>query len=251
MVDSVLDSTFSDFEIIIVNDGSSDNTKEILDQIENQKIKIIHTGNNGPASARNLAIENAGAEIILNLDADDKIKPDYLEKAYKLFSEAPNAGIISCDAECFGAGSGKFEIGKFSLKEILTDNRINSQSFFKKLDWKAVGGYSSEMIYGLEDWDFWLSIIALGREVIIIPESLVCYRTYKNKTISRSGRRKKSRLKMEKSMVLIFRRHKELYKNNMEAFNRFSELEKTLKKEKMFLRFTKSVVYKIKFWLYS
>lgn len=251
MIESVFSSTFTDFEIIIVNDGSTDDTKEILNSLNDQKIKIIHTTNNGPALARNLAIENARTEIILNLDADDKIKPGYLEKAYKLFSEHKNAGIICCDAECFGASSGKFEIGEYSLESMLTDNRINSQSFFRKNDWKSVGGYSSDMIYGLEDWDFWLSIIELGREVIKIPEALVCYRTYREIGQSRSGKRKKSRLKMEKSKLIIFNRHKELYKNNIQTYYRMAELEEQLKNESLFTSLVRSAIYKIKFWLYQ
>ena len=107
-------------------------TQRHLKKITHEKIKIFHTENHGPAYARNTAIRNAGASIIMNLDADDKIAPELLEKAYRIFSEKPNVGIVHCDAECFGARSGKFEIGDYSLGSYVFENRINSHSHFSE-----------------------------------------------------------------------------------------------------------------------
>ena len=87
MLQSVYYQTFQEFEVIIVNDGSTDNTSEILSSVTNGKVTVINTKNNGPALARNIAISHAKAPVIMNLDADDKIASDLLEKAYKIFTE--------------------------------------------------------------------------------------------------------------------------------------------------------------------
>ena len=244
MVESVLKQTFEDFELIIVNDGSTDDTVKILDQITNEKVKIIHSENFGPAHARNIAIENARAPLIMNLDADDKIASGLLEKAYNIFRSGSNTGIVYCDAECFGARSGKFEIGEFTSEEIMFNNRITSLAFFRKEDWKRVGGYSGELVYGLEDWDFWLLIIELGREVVKIPEKLVYYRTYKNFDESRSGRRKTDRHKTLESQVIIFHRHEKLYHKFPKAEEYFLKIEHKLRNENLLIRFAKNYLYR-------
>jgi glycosyltransferase involved in cell wall biosynthesis len=243
MVESVFSQTFNDFEIIIVNDGSTDDTEEILKAINHERVRIIHTENHGPANARNTAIKNASASIIMNLDADDKIAPDLLEKAYDIFVSRANAGIVYCDAGFFGAKSGKFNIAEYTLESMLFNNRIISLAFFRKEDWQAVSGYSGELIYGLEDWDFWLLIIELGRDVVKIPEKLVYYRTYRNNEECRSGRRKADRMKVLESMVIIFRRHKKLYSTCPRAWKHFSKLEKKFDNENSLSRLVKTSIY--------
>jgi glycosyltransferase involved in cell wall biosynthesis len=244
MIESVLRQTFDDYEIIIVNDGSTDNTTEILESISLERVRIIHTQNLGPSRARNTAIEQARADIIMNLDADDKIAPELFEKAYTIFCRNPNAGIVYSDAELFGAKSGKFQIGKYSPEAMLFENRITSLAFFRKEDWQSVRGYSEKFIYGLEDWDFWLSIIELGRDVVRIPENLVYYRTYKNLADSRSGRIKTERHNTMEAKVAIFHRHKNLYATFPKASEHFSKIETLFKDENFLVRRVKNQIYR-------
>jgi glycosyltransferase involved in cell wall biosynthesis len=244
MLESVFNQTFKEYEVIIVNDGSTDNTKEILNSIIQENVTVIHTENNGPANARNTAINIVRAPIIMNLDADDKIAPSLLEKAYKIFCSNPNAGIVHCDSECFGAKSGKFETGEYTLENMLFDNRIISQSFFKRKDWLAVGGYSGEFNDWLEDWDFWLSIIELGGEVVKIPEKLVYYRTYKHKSESLTGIGKAERMKMKEYLIKIFHRHEGLYLKHPMAWEHFSNMETKFINESFLVRTVKNQLYK-------
>lgn len=210
-IDSVLAQTFQDFEIIIVNDGSTDGeTNQILDDLENLKIKVITTANQGLSNARNNGIEQAVGEYILPLDADDKIAPTYLEKAVRILDQNENIGIVYCRAEFFGVNNAKWELPDYELMQMLIDNMIFCSAFFRKADWKLVGGFKPTMIYGWEDYDFWLSIIELKREVCRLPEYLFYYRQRSKSMIN-----KMTNEHLYYSRQKIVENHKRLYLNNI------------------------------------
>jgi len=226
MLDSVMNQSYQDFEVIIVNDGSTDDTAQLLNAIANERVTIYHTINRGPAVARNFAIHQAKGSVILNLDADDAIAPAFLEKCVHIFHDKPNAGIVYGDCVFFGAKNGPFLLPAYSFETMLRANCIVANACFRKSDWEKTEGYSCAMTYGYEDFDFWLSIIELGRDVHQIKEPLVFYRTYENPEESRSGRRKQDPLKVQKAIVQAFQRHKKLYSNIPQLYEQYAALEK-------------------------
>jgi len=95
-VESVLNQTFSDFELILVDDGSPDRCPMMCDEYakKDNRIKVVHKPNGGLASARQAGIKAAKGDYVFNLDSDDKIENDTLESAYKIISET-NCDIVS------------------------------------------------------------------------------------------------------------------------------------------------------------
>jgi glycosyltransferase involved in cell wall biosynthesis len=176
-VESVLKQTFQDFEIVIVDDGSTDPaTIALLLQYERRNTRVIRTDNHGPSSARNLAIAAGSGEYILPLDADDRIADTYLEKAVRLMDEDPNLGIVYCEAEYFGDLSGRWPLPAFSMPEMIFKNMIFCSALFRRTAWAAVGGFRRDMDLACEDWDFWLGLLENGSEVHRIAEPLFFYR---------------------------------------------------------------------------
>lgn len=183
-VESVLNQTLTDFEIIIVNDGSTDLvTVEKLKSYNNPKCKVLHTENSGLAEARNYGIKISSGKYILPLDADDKIGAKYLEEATKILDIENGVGIVYCETEFFGDMRGKWKLPGFSIEKILAVNMITSCSMFRKNDYLKTRGYNPNMKYGFEDWDFWLSLIELGVGVHKLPEVLFYYRIKNNNSM--------------------------------------------------------------------
>jgi glycosyltransferase involved in cell wall biosynthesis len=210
-VESVLNQTYQEFEIIIVDDGSTDESSLAqLNGLEHSKIQVLHTRHGGLANARNTAINAARGTYILPLDADDRVAETYLEQAVSVFDSSENVGIVYSKAELFGEQCGLWNLPPYHFPEILLGNVIFSSAFFRKRDWAAVNGYNPNMIYGWEDYDFWLSIIELGREVVRIPETLFFYRKRPNSMI-----RTMNREQMLYSYAQLFNNHRQLYSDNI------------------------------------
>ena len=119
MLDSVFAQTFTDYEVIIVNDGSMDGTREILEGIVDDRVRMLHMENKGSAMALNRGIREARSPLILNLNADDKIAPNLLEKAVAIFDKHANSGIVHSDVRFFGARAGRFELPPIPMSRCL------------------------------------------------------------------------------------------------------------------------------------
>jgi glycosyltransferase involved in cell wall biosynthesis len=175
---SVLDQTYIYWECIIVNDGSKDNTHEVAQEwlLRDSRFKYVNKENGGLSSARNAGIDLAKGEFILPLDADDKISKDYLEFAIEEFHNDEKLKVVYCRAKKFGIKTGVWDLPEFSIKKLAKDNMIFCTAMFKKKQWEIVGGYDTKMLFGLEDWEFWISILKNGGEVRRINNYCFFYR---------------------------------------------------------------------------
>lgn len=175
---SVLGQTYENWECIIVNDGSPDNTKEVAQEWVKKDSRFIYLykKNGGLSSARNAGIAIAEGEFILPLDGDDRIGKDYTLLAMKAFQEDSDLKLVYCKAEKFGEESGSWDLPDFSLLNLARQNMIFCSAFFRKKEWERVGGYDVNMIYGWEDWEFLITILKAGGEVKCLDEVGFYYR---------------------------------------------------------------------------
>ncbi|RYE37471.1 MAG: glycosyltransferase, partial [Sphingobacteriales bacterium] len=177
-VESLQAQTFPDWECIIVNDESPDNTEHVALALckQDPRIKYISQKNGGPSSARNHAISLAQGEYILPLDADDIIGDNYLLKAVEAFNNRPDLRLVYCEAAYFGLREGKWDLEEYSFRNLLRYNTIFCSAIFRKEDWERVGGYDESLRNGWEDWAFWIKLLDPAAKVYRIPEVLFFYR---------------------------------------------------------------------------
>jgi glycosyltransferase involved in cell wall biosynthesis len=183
-IDSVLVQTFTDFELIIVNDGSTDHTAKIVKSYTDPRIVLVEQENGGPAAARNTAIQHASGKYLAILDSDDLWLPRYLEKMLKIFKSDPQIDIAYPNAELFGTPywSGKrFMDRDPSSLPVTLDKLISREcnvfisSIFKREIIAKVGGFDPAL-KGSEDLDLWFRICQAGYQFTYTTEVLVKYR---------------------------------------------------------------------------
>ena len=211
---SVINSTYKNIEIIVVNDGSTDITEENLKKLLPDNVILLNQKNSGVCTARNNGINASTGEYILPLDADDKIAPEYIEKAVKILDENPDTGIVYCEVQFFGSKNDKWDLKPATVKNMLIQNRIYPSGMFRKSTFKEVNGYNPYMNIGCGDWDFWLSIIETGVKVFQIHEILFYYRKSQNQATQIALRF----INYIKIRINIIKRHKKLYLKYPQVF---------------------------------
>ncbi len=181
-IESLAKQSFRDFEVIVVNDGSTDNSleivKELKDRYKDLDIKILNQKNCGLSCARNRGIEESGSDLILPLDADDKLREDALLKYLKGFKES-GADIVIADTQNFGENDTLFSISDSNLFLLPYENWLSYCGLYKKSVWREVGGYKLNMDGGYEDWEFWISCYERGYKFHFVKEPLFFYRVKK------------------------------------------------------------------------
>lgn len=189
-LESVWRQTFTDFELIIVNDGSTDQASlDLLTEINEPRTRVVHRENGGLPAARNTGLREAKGKYLCCLDSDDALHATHFEKLL-IALESRQCDLAHCDLERFDKGEGFWRGEGFHVASLLGGNAVgNTATGILRLEaCKRIGDYD-ESLRGYQDWDFWLRLAAAGHRATHVPEPLFLYRRHGTSMISRSVRR--------------------------------------------------------------
>jgi glycosyltransferase involved in cell wall biosynthesis len=187
LVASLARQTFRDFEVVIVDDGSTDDeTPRKLAGVRD-RARVIHQENRGPSAARNAGARSARADILFMLDCDDSVDPDFLAETVPLLRTASaEFGMVVTHLRLVGAETGTVS-RYFNRFDLLFTNTLSSGLLLRKQAWRAVGGYDETMRDGYEDWDFSLRLASAGYRAIEVAKPLYIYHIASEAGSSRSS----------------------------------------------------------------
>ncbi|TJY32896.1 glycosyltransferase [Pontimicrobium aquaticum] len=229
-IDSAINQTHTNKEIIVVDDGSNKDTKVVLKSLESKIDKLIAQENLGQSTARNNGIKQANGNYVLVLDSDDYFENSFCQKALDIFNNDSNIKLVTCYANLVFEKKTNNYIYKpkgGTVESFLTSNSALGSAMFKKNDWNSCGGYDETMRNGLEDWEFYIRLLSRGGKAEVIKEPLYNYRKRENTTTAKANKAKYDLLKF------IFAKHKDLNIRYYDSFMKqlVSKIEKEEKEK--------------------
>jgi glycosyltransferase involved in cell wall biosynthesis len=241
-MDSLLQQTVVIDQIIVINDGSTDASLEVLNayQLQHNQIVIINQENQGVGVARNNAIRKALGTYILTLDGDDFFEPSFVEKALIKFSENDNLGAVMCGYTRVVNGEKilPYIPEPISFQSCLMHNGAISCLLFKKKAILEAGLYDEQMQLGYEDWDLNIRILKLGYVYGVVREVLFNY------TDTDASRNDRAELKdLELRMQLFYKYREDYEQHSAYFFKEFIKENNRLKKENQRIKNSTSFKY--------
>lgn len=194
-VSSVVDQSRADWELIVIDNGSTDATAAAVEPfLADPRVRLIRAAENRPpAVLRNELARTARGQYLVMLDADDRLLPRFLEVAGQRFEARPQIAVVSPDALLIEGEEGRPMPGTLmvapwwhkpkgltdqTMLEALLDHVfIYAGAAVRRADFVALGGLD-EAFFGCMDWDLWIRIVASGREICIVDEPLAVYRVH-------------------------------------------------------------------------
>ncbi len=213
-VESVYKQNYPVEEIIVVDDGSTDNTCRLLESHRN-RIKYVYQDNAGPGAARNRGVALASGDWIAFLDSDDRWEPNHIEKLIEASKRNTNAVMVYCGKRFVDAEGKmldhiplqkKFPSG-WIFKDLFYANYISSTSvvMIRRATFLGVGGFDEKFRFIAEDYDLWIRVAAVA-PIIGVPEYTVLYRRHENNLTLQTVKQIEAHLEVLRRAQQIIRR---------------------------------------------
>ncbi|KAK3278060.1 hypothetical protein CYMTET_13971 [Cymbomonas tetramitiformis] len=209
---SIIAQTYDRWEVILVNDGSTDDTwdtaESLVERHKHQRIRIISKRNGGLADARNVGLRHANGNWLCMLDSDDLLGRDYLQRAADFVIEDDEVDIVPGCMRNFDAVSNEWCFPEgFSIVGIAHWNKFHASVLMSRRLMEKIGGYDPGIPWGLEDWNYWLSTAPHNPTVRFIPETTFYYRHH----AGTSMRKKMFAKYLELTKAMVRTNHAKLY----------------------------------------
>jgi len=213
-IESVLIQNYRNFEVIVIDDGSTDNTKQIIDSFGDEKIRCFYQPNAGLASSHNAGIKKSKGQFLIKLDADDIMTPDFIEKHLKIFEQFPETDLVYCDDTLVDEGDKVLRVirrPEYSDTNLLIRDLFQcgfpvvpfrtciKRSVFDKI------GFFDETLCMAEDYDMICRFVKSGLKIKHLPEPLY-FRRMTTNSLSRDSNLKKAQdhFKVVKRFTQVF-----------------------------------------------
>jgi glycosyltransferase involved in cell wall biosynthesis len=193
-VDSVLAQTFGDLELIVIDDGSTDSTAEVVRRRRDRRLRCVAIANRGVSGARNLGLDIGSGDFVAFLDADDAWLPTKLERQLDLMEKRPAAGLCFTSVELVDGGLRRIHEDRSSpymdfTEALLANGNVvtgsASSAIVRRSVLESVGGFDPRLSQ-CADWDLWLRL-SLATEFVVIDEPLVQIRKGRESMSSNPG----------------------------------------------------------------
>lgn len=211
-LESMQRQTYPSVEIIVVDDGSPDNTREVVEPYLTKmpNLRYVRQENAGVSAARNNGIRSSKGEYVMALDADDAIEPTYIERCAGYLSAHPEVKLVYTLADIFGNRTSDWDLPPYSHERLLWENMVHYCAMYRREDFDRTDGYNTNMVKGLEDWDFWLTLLRPDDRVHCIEERLFHWRVLDESRTAEADRN------LQTLMRQIYHNHKDLYKEHLQ-----------------------------------
>ena len=156
--------------VLLVNDGSTDpGTLEVLEALRERGFTVIDQENLGLPAARNTGWRAARTPYVLFLDADNRVEPDFLQRAAEVLDAEPGVAVVYSDLMEFGERNGLVEQPQVDLAMQLVGNRVDACVLARRDALEQLGGFDASMRGGYEDWELWIRMLGEGFRMLHLP----------------------------------------------------------------------------------